>query len=97
MEPDELAWVDSIPVRASRVKQITVSEFEWLRAAPEDGRPATLSARFRINSTELVAILVEEGVPLHTERAVPMTGAPPPRLRLAGRSYRLFVEAPASA
>ena len=95
MEPDELAWVDSVPVRPARAKQVTIGEHEWLRAVPEDGGPAQLTARFRINNTDLVAILVEERTPPPAAPAAPTTGAPPPRLRLAGRSYRLFVEAPA--
>ncbi len=59
MEPDEFTWVDSVPVRPARGKRVTISDWEWSVAAPAAREAAVRSARFWINSTELMAILVE--------------------------------------
>ncbi len=93
MERDELAWIDSVPVRPARGKKITIGEFEWSEAAPENA-PARRTARFWLNSTELLAILVEETTVAHGGSTGQITDAPPPRVRIGGRSYLLFVEAP---
>ncbi len=60
MEPDELTWIDSVPVRPARGKRITIGEYEWVRAAPSANGPGVLTARFWLNSIELMAILIEE-------------------------------------
>ncbi len=90
-----MSWVDSVPVRPARRKRITVSEFEWVRAAPAGGEAARLTARFWINSTELMAILVEETPVDHGGNAEQTTDPPPPRVRMGGRCYLLSVQAPA--
>ncbi len=95
MEPDELTWIDSVPVRPARRKLITVSEYEWARTAAADGEPARLKAHFWINSTELMAVLIEETTVACSGSTKQATGAVQPRVRLGGRSYLLFVEAAA--
>lgn len=97
MEPDEFTWIEAVPVRPPRTKRLTFSEFEWSVESPrEDGR-ARLSARFMINSTELVAILVEDTTPAQTGGTNRTNNTSPSRLRVGGRSYRLFIEPPATA
>ncbi len=95
MESDELTWVDSVPVRPARRKVITVGEYDWARAAPTDGEPSRLTARFWINSTEIVAVLVENTAAADGGTTKQMIEPPQPRLRVGGRSYLLYVEAPA--
>ncbi len=88
-----MTWVDSVPARPARTKRFTVSEHEWVRTVPADGQPARLTARFHINTTEVMAVLMEDtavGRVGHT----PPTAASLPRLRIAGRTYLLSVEAP---
>lgn len=94
MDPDELSWVDSVPARPARKRRITVGEYEWLRAAPADGEPVRLTARFWINSTELVAILVEDTT-IGVSGGAGQMRARQARARMGGRTYRLSVEAPA--
>ncbi len=86
-----MTWVDAVPVRPARTKKITIGEFEWVKAAPADGERAGLTARFWINSTELVAVLVEDTAPGHGG-GTGQTDAPQARVRLGGRSYLLLVE-----
>ncbi len=93
MEADDFAWVDTVPARPARVQRITVGEKEWVRSATTSGQPARLTARFHINTTEVMAVLMEDtavGRPGHTAP----TAAALPRLRIAGRTYLLSVEAP---
>ena len=97
VEHDETTWVDTVPVRPARTKRITINEFEWTPTAPADDQPARLTAPFMINNAEFVAVLVEDTTPAHAANTGQTTGAPQPRLRLAGRSYLLSVEPPAQA
>ncbi len=87
MQPDELAWIDSVPAPPARGKQVRIGEHEWTRA-PSSAR---LTARFWINSTEVSAVLVEHETPDGRSTTQP----PQPRVRVGGRSYLLFVQAPA--
>ncbi len=91
MEPDEMTWVDTVPVRPARTKKITIGEYEWVKAAPADGELARLTARFWINSTELVAVLLEDTTP-GLSGGPGQADAPQARVRLGGRSYLLLVE-----
>ncbi len=92
MEPDELTWIDSVPVRPARRKRITIGEYEWVRTAPAAGEPARLTARFWINSIEVEAILVEAATGGSADQS---TDSPQPRVRVGGHSYLLCVMAPA--
>ena len=96
IEPDELTWIDSVPVRPARGKRVTIGEYEWVRAAPSGGEPAQFRARFWINNTELVAVLVEETTTRAARGSTDQTLGPcQPRVRMRGRTYLLFVEASA--
>ncbi len=94
MEPDELPWIDSVPVRRARAKRITIGEYEWVpTSSTADGR-ARFCASFLINHTELVALLVEDRSEIRGVRAGRTSVPPPPRLRLGNRWYLLFIETP---
>lgn len=93
MEADDLAWVDTVPIRPARGQRITVGETEWVRSATVSGQPARLTARFHINTTEVMAILVEDTA-LGGTSDTATTTASRPRLRIAGCTYLLSVEAP---
>ena len=96
MEPDDLAWVDTVPVRRARAKRITISDVEWAKAAtPAPGQPAIRTATFWINSTEVMAVLIEETTVACDGSTKEATEPGQPRVRLGGRSYLLFVEAAA--
>lgn len=95
MESDELTWVDSVPVRPARRKVITVSEYEWARTTAADGEPARLEVHFWINSTELMAVLIEEPIVACGGSIKHATAPVQPCVRLRGRSYLLVVEAAA--
>ncbi len=95
MEPDELTWIDSVPVRPARGKRITIGEYEWVRAAPSANGPGVLTARFWLNSIELMAILIEEATVAQGGSTEQPTDPPQPRVRIGGRSYLLSVRAPA--
>ncbi len=91
MQPDEFTWIDSVPARPARAKRIIISEYEWARAAPAAGEASRLSYRFWINSTEILAILVEE-TSAHGSSVDQKSEPTQPRVRIGGRSYLLFVE-----